>query len=106
MAKIMLYKKMLLFLVSFSLTGCGILPHVYYDSSSSAYAVAEHNYEILLAAKKQKEDYLLVTPSGVTTPKELFLYINSLREPLQKYSIMTDAMIKYNKAIIDKINNN
>ena len=89
-----------------SLNGCGLLPTVYYDSSNSAYEVAKHNYETLLASSENSRILLLVDKDGHASPKDIFLYINGLREPLQKYSIMSQTLIQYNKDVMDELRKN
>ena len=79
------------------------MPTVYYNSNNSAYEVAQHNYDTLLSSKSTDKNYLLVSKNGKVTPKNLFIYINSLREPLQKCKLATDNLIDYNKNIIEEI---
>ena len=93
----------LVLITSISLSGCGLLPTVYYETNNSAYEVAQHNYETLLSAQDDRKDYLLVDENGSTTPKNIFIYINGLREPLQKYKLATRNLIQYNKSIMQEI---
>ncbi len=93
-------------ILTLSLSGCGLFPTVYYDSSNSAYDVARHNYEVLLSSRDDRKDYLLVGVNGDSTPKNIFLYINGLREPLEKYKLSTENLIKYNKQIMLEIRKN
>lgn len=88
---------------SLILSGCGLFPTVYYDSKASAYDIAQHNYETLLASQDNRKDYLLVDKNGTATPKDMFLYINGLREPLEKYKLATQNLIQYNKQIMKEL---
>lgn len=88
---------------SIGLNGCGLLPTVYYDTNNGTYEVAQHNYETLLSAQDDRKDYLLVDENGNATPKNIFIYINGLREPLQKYKLATQNLIQYNKSIMQEI---
>lgn len=103
MGILMKYKILVIIPVGLLLNGCGLFPTVYYDSSSSAYDIAQHNYQILLNARDNRKDYLLVDSNGITTPKNIFLYINGLREPLEKYKLSTENLIQYNKQIMTEI---
>ena len=96
--------KIVLPLISIVLSGCTVFggsSHEY--NNPSAYEVARHNYNTSIGSMSYGRMYLLVNDKGEAKPRDLALYINQLLEPLGSNKITLQALVDYNKAILEHL---
>lgn len=88
------------------ISGCSLFSTKEFNiTNPNATEIARHNLYMIQTSLIGTKNYLLVNKNGKSSPKDVFLYINSLRYPLEIDRILMNLLIEYNRGIIKSIRN-
>lgn len=90
-------------MMSVILSGCSLLPRSGMVLNTDAQSVARYNLTMLSVCNLNTPNYLYVDKNFDTTLRNLFIYINDLNEDLMKAQLCCNALIDYNKSVINKL---
>lgn len=86
------------------ISGCSLFSTKEFNiTNPNATEVARHNLYMIKTSLIGTKNYLLVNENGKSSLKDMFLYINALRYPLEIDRILMNLLIKYNRDIIEQI---